>query len=994
MSYGFKAYGIDQGLSSPSIITFIQDLEGFLWVGTEDGLFRLEGDKFRRFGVEDGLPANRIDGLSFARPAGIWATTPRGIAWTDGNQFLRPRDFGFTGLDERPGIPLPSGGIILSNLEGQQRFFSSTDGKGFFELKGLPSGGGASCAFFDKGRNLLVIALQEGIWIWDGRSWKSRAIFDASEKDKRISSIHLDRKGRFWLRQTGRIFRLENFDAPLKQIPAPEPLTLVSDSFVCEDADGRIWTNSGRSLVWFSDSGSGVLGEREGLPPGAAFAFHFDRQGTLWVGGDGIFKLLGDFLWTSATRKEGLPGDVTWSVCRTRDGRIWAGTSGGLAYGTPEGWRPVPGTAECQIMSLFEDTEGVLWVGHTLGGVRTSGLMKILPGRTEALTVALKGGDFIGPINAMAQGPGETLWIGDSGSGLKRGVPGPDGVRLESVEISDWPAQKTYVLNIARDGSGGLWVACSLGAAHWDGKTWAVLPKGTLPNQELLCILPLGPGSAWFSPQYGRQLSRLERQGSSLQAAETLPPDHPLSQALIFGLKRDAQGAIWVASARGLLRWEAGRVEKYGRNAGLPGEDCAQNALWVDPAGDVWAGLSIGLAHGDMDRRREPQLPPAVSILEKRFGPNLPFIEISPAFAIPWKASSVFFRYAARGSKWTDGIEYQVRIVGLEDAWRATDILEARYPKLAPGSYRFEVRSVSAARESGPVQSVSFRILAPWWTMWWAKVFYGVLAVLIGALIYLRRTAVLRRRNEFLEALVEARTGELEQANKALREAILIDPLTGLYNRRYLTITMPEEEIRLRRMFRNYFKKGISPLNQNEDLVLFLGDMDHFKIINDTYGHTTGDHMIQETARVLKSVCRTADTLVRWGGEEFLLVARRSDREKAHQIAEKLCQAVRDHVFTLPNGGEQRCTISFGFAAFPILDQHPEAFTWEDTLQVADRCLYEAKNAGRDGWVGIMTSDPLDPAGLAPRLRADLKGLVRDRHVHVQTSFPPGKVFV
>jgi diguanylate cyclase (GGDEF)-like protein len=103
-----------------------------------------------------------------------------------------------------------------------------------------------------------------------------------------------------------------------------------------------------------------------------------------------------------------------------------------------------------------------------------------------------------------------------------------------------------------------------------------------------------------------------------------------------------------------------------------------------------------------------------------------------------------------------------------------------------------------------------------------------------------------------------------------------------------------------------------------------------------------------ETAQVLRAASRTADTLVRWGGEEFILVAKRTDREKAHLIAEKLCRAVRDHVSVLPDGRMVRCTISFGFAVFPILEQNPEVFTWEDTLQVADQCLYVARrSAGR-----------------------------------------------
>ncbi len=412
MAYGFKAYGLDQGLTSTSITALIQDLDGFLWVGTEDGLFRLEGEKFRRFGTEDGIPANYIRGLSFARPSGIWVVTEDGIVLWDGGRFRPPSQFGFQGLDDCSGLPLPGGGVIISRYVYRQRFFSPADGRGLFELKNLPWGGGAYCASYDPERNLLAIALMDGLWVWDGKAWKSRQIFPASARNRAIRSVLIDRKGRYWLRQSDKLFRLDDFDAPLVEVKAPEPLSLVSEAFLVEDGFGRIWTNTATSLVWISESGEGVLGERQGLPPGGAFVFLMDSQGTLWVGGDGVFKLLGDFLWAAASRREGLQGDVTWSVCRTRDGRIWAGTSSGLAYGTPAGWRPIPGTASCQIMALREDAQGVLWVGHVPSAERPSGLMKVLPGKSEALTVPVDGAGFSGSIYGIAPGPAGSLWLG------------------------------------------------------------------------------------------------------------------------------------------------------------------------------------------------------------------------------------------------------------------------------------------------------------------------------------------------------------------------------------------------------------------------------------------------------------------------------------------------------------------------------------------------------------------------------------------------------
>ncbi|HQL47220.1 MAG TPA: GGDEF domain-containing protein, partial [Holophaga sp.] len=210
--------------------------------------------------------------------------------------------------------------------------------------------------------------------------------------------------------------------------------------------------------------------------------------------------------------------------------------------------------------------------------------------------------------------------------------------------------------------------------------------------------------------------------------------------------------------------------------------------------------------------------------------------------------------------------------------------------------------------------------------------------------------------------------------------------LTGLHNRRYLAVTMPEEEIRLRRVFRNHLDRGESPLGRNEDLVLLMADLDHFKRVNDTYGHAAGDAVLQQTAQVMRGITRSSDTLVRWGGEEFLLVAKRTERDRADLIAQNLCSAIRNHTFELGDGRTLRCTISVGYAACPILDQNPEAFTWEDAAQAADQCLYAVKREGRDGWMGVHTPGPLDPVEVGPRLRVDIEGLAAEGKIVLRRS--------
>ena len=987
----FRSFGAGEGLTNISVRAMAQDPEGFLWVGTEDGLFRLEGDRFRRFGEEDGLPSGRIsdNGLSSGLKRGLWVSTNQGLVFWDGQRFTRAKALGGVDFEDRVGVCLAQGGLILSN-SGKARYLS-LDGEPFQLLQGLPWGTGLSAGTYDKERERLILVLGRDIWVRQKGAWANRDLSKQLKED--VLAVLVDGAGRIWLRTQERLLCLATLEGPLQDPPLPVPMSVVNTVNLGADALGRVWTNTAEGLVWVKDGTSGFIGTREGLPQGGAVVLHADPQGTIWIGGEGVHKLLGEGLWTGFTRRQGLPTDIVWTITRTQDGLLWAGSAAGLAVGDERGWKVVPRTRGNQFFSMAEDRDGNLWMGYIPSKERPGGFAVRAKGSLDLQTIPVPGLPERGFVAAL-HAQGETLWIGTTSIGLLRASRKGTQLEMEPVKIGAWP-QIDAISRISPDGRGGIWVGGLQGVAHWDGRTWATLNKASgLLDDSVIMVAAVPGGDAWVSYTETKGMTRVRRQGNRLEVQESLLPPHVLVRSPIIGLLCQPGGSdLWISTSRGLLRWDGQRVERFGRHTGFPGEDCAQNALWFDPNGDIWVGLSVGLVRGRLNLIRERQTPPPAQLLEasRRDGRSL---LLEPGLQrVPWGQRTLAFRYGPKGSVGTEDLSYQVRLVGLEDAWRNTTLPEARYPGLGIGTYRFEVRTINAMDVTGPTRALGVRILSPWWLRPWFLALLGLTFVGAGFWAYRWRTEILRRRNEHLEALVKARTQELEVANGALREASLIDPLTALHNRRFLTMTMPEESVRLHRVFRNHLQKGESPLGRNEDLVLFLGDLDHFKRVNDTYGHGAGDLVLQETAKLLREVCRTSDTLVRWGGEEFLLVAKRSDREKAHLIAEKLCQALRAHEFVLPDGQSLRCTISVGYAAFPILDQQPEAFTWEDTLQVADQCMYAAKHAGRDGWVGVHTPGPLDTAELGPRLRVDLEGLVRDGHIQMRNSFPEGAAF-
>jgi diguanylate cyclase (GGDEF)-like protein len=180
---------------------------------------------------------------------------------------------------------------------------------------------------------------------------------------------------------------------------------------------------------------------------------------------------------------------------------------------------------------------------------------------------------------------------------------------------------------------------------------------------------------------------------------------------------------------------------------------------------------------------------------------------------------------------------------------------------------------------------------------------------------------------------------------------------------------------------------GADPTNSNADLLFFLLDLDRFKEINDRFGHAAGDRVLVDIHELLKTAMRDTDTLVRWGGEEFLLIARNSSRHEAAAIAERIRSVISGHAFIVSKRTTSlRLTCSIGFAPFPFLPQARNRFGWQEVLDVADTCLYAAKHAGRNRTVGVLTGDCRDPETLVQRIRQSLDDVVSTGEVTLATG--------
>lgn len=219
------------------------------------------------------------------------------------------------------------------------------------------------------------------------------------------------------------------------------------------------------------------------------------------------------------------------------------------------------------------------------------------------------------------------------------------------------------------------------------------------------------------------------------------------------------------------------------------------------------------------------------------------------------------------------------------------------------------------------------------------------------------KDATLQSQKLILEEMVEQRTSSLKEANQRLEAIATTDPLTGLPNHRSLVDAIEKELNRSSRYGRSFS-------------VLFL-DIDHFKALNDTLGHSGGDSALEELGALIKNLIRGIDTAGRWGGEEFLVLLPETDADGASLIAEKIRSEVAAHLFLNDKGLYLTC--SFGVASYPS-----DALAISDLVESADKAMYAAKKMGRNQV--RLFSDPilnsLDNTDAESREEAALQGMM------------------
>ncbi len=432
------------------------------------------------------------------------------------------------------------------------------------------------------------------------------------------------------------------------------------------------------------------------------------------------------------------------------------------------------------------------------------------------------------------------------------------------------------------------------------------------------------------------------------------------SRSLLFG----SEGTVWQSTEQGVFRALPQADGSYRAEVnpfrGLPIPD---SGLGLDPSQTLWlpGKLLYGVQPGrpkDYTQRFQALIRRVATqdtvLLEGSHGVvgtapgghRSVFVEVQGGEppVLPYTREALLFEFAACFYEKPGTTEFQYFLEGFDKEWSPwSGLLRKEYTNLTEGNYRFRVKARNLYGVESKEAAFAFRIRPPWYRTGWAISLWILAggAAIVGIIqVY---TFKLRGQKQLLEQLVAQRTQQLHEAS-------LTDPLTGLRNRRFISEILQTDLA----AFANYKTHMLESKNRRnsipEDSVfgLFMFDLDHFKKVNDTYGHEAGDQILKQFSTILRESVRQDDAVIRLGGEEFLIVLKKTDPDYVHLFVQKILEQVRAHTFDLGGGLVIQKTCSIGYTDFPFFPDKPGLLNLDQSLQLADLGLYHAKHAGRD----------------------------------------------
>ena len=770
-----------EGLPQNEVIAMTQTRDGYLWLGTLDGLARFDGGRFTIFNIVNtpGLNDNQIVNLFEDSRTNLWLGTKNDGVVLIKNGRVTSLGIGRGNREGRHTAVCEdlTGAVWLYTPDGQLSRYR--DGK--VEVWQMNSGP-------DRFSNCRAMIAEKSGMVWVGTDSHMFGInpkadlggvlpAEQLEVQGRLDFLLASERGGYWRLSGGHVekWRGNRREKDFGLYRWSKPVFTA-----CEDQAGNLVVGTLGDGVWWFDA----AGNATQLPSGGTGLSHdyilsltMDREGSLWVGTDG-----GGLNRVKRQAFTVLPGTealAVQSACEDNQGGLWLNSYGGARYwkgGVLKEYGAEQGLANTNGQTIFVDQSQQVWAGSAgSGGAWAPGLFQLRKDRFElAAGYAATNNQEIWAIQQDRQGQ---VWVGTQG-GLARWngrdwkiFTTRDGLSSDAVQA------------IAEDIDGSLWLGTGNGLNHFrDGHFTAFHKQDGLPDENISSLYVDAEGVVWIGTR-GRGLGRFH---------EGKWTHYTTSQGLyknsVGYLVEDGQGNLWLGSPAGLMRVRKQELNNiahgltnsffcraYGKADGLLSDEAtfgSQPGAYRGRDGKLWFPTIQGLVSVDPAQIKFNTNPPPVIIEAVLIGgepenTNALRSQLPSVVTVPAGREQLEIQYTSLNLAAANKARFRYRMEGYETAWtEAHESRTARYTKLPPGHYRFHVIACNEDEVWNTVgATLAFFVAPPFWRTWWfltSAVFF--LLAFIVAVVHYFSTQRLQRQ---LEGLRQQQALEKERSRIA-----------------------------------------------------------------------------------------------------------------------------------------------------------------------------------------------------------------------------------
>ena len=773
--YGFISYSKNQGLAQSQVFDIAQDSKQYLWVATQDGLSKFDGNTFVNFYEKDGLESSIINSLFIDEEDNVWVTTSKGVSIVKGGNII-PFEHNDLFLDKKIGeviihedkiwISTDNDGVFcfqkktktLSSLlikEYRQDFYN-------IKIKDISLFGSKLYISTSNGIYLikntqvekLPFLINEDIYsvsensrgeLWIGTSEKG--IYFLNRTDLKsinqsnsellndfITNVLVDKNDKVWvssntsLTEIGTKHNIENYTEKNGFSYIPQ--------VVFEDEEGNIWIGTdGNGLVKFTNKEFLYLTEPEQLHSGLIISVGEDAKEDLWFGTfrEGICRLNDKSITSFNARDSKLPNNNIWTSLLDKNDKFWIGTSEGLACYENNSFKTFTqsdGLPANKIQSLFQEVSSVMWVGTR------EGVAYYKDGIFHTLDLF----PFTN-VRAITSTQDGYYWFGTN-----EGLVFYDGFEATLVDDSLLAGNKVY--SLVSYGN-KLWIGTTNGLIFYDGEKFDRIDFSNENNQSVINFLLI-----------------------------------------------DNANYLWIGTNNGVftidvVAYNKGKKEinSYTINNGLIGMETNLNSIFQDSKNNIWFGTSDGI--NVFQRAAEKgvnSIKPKVNLTNvKLFFEEenwLSKLNKNNKLSFSYKKNTFTFYYHTNYFKDPSSVRYSYKLEGSNEGWSPMEEINfSRYPSLSHGDYTFMVKStIDGGKTWSDIEKVKFKIDPPFWLNWWFIALGLLFLFLIVFLIFNRRRTIIKKERELELLNYKNKLIKLEQQslNSSMNRHFIFNSLNSI----------------------------------------------------------------------------------------------------------------------------------------------------------------------------------------------------------------------